>query len=79
MSAEHRQRRARAAALSRHDPEAAAEVRRQLKVDAATKYVQRLVDDWPPLDREQRARLAAMLLAGDGDPQEPATDPGGAR
>lgn len=66
MTPEHRSRRARAAALSRHhkaDPEAAAPERARLKADAAARYVQQLVDDWPPLSTQQRARLAVLLLA----------------
>jgi hypothetical protein len=61
MTPEHRRRRARAAALSRHHPEQATDDRRQLKADAAERYVRELVDQWPPLSDEQRARIAALL------------------
>ena len=67
LTPEGRRRRARAAALSRHHPdrpEVAAEDRRTLKADAAERYVRELVDSFPPLTAEQRARLASLLQVG---------------
>jgi len=70
LSPEGRQRRARVAALRRHHPDqpdlvdadAAA-----LKTDAAAEeFIQLIVDGFPPLTAEQRARLA-VLLRGGGD------------
>jgi hypothetical protein len=70
LTPEGRRRRARAAALSRHhpdNPEAAAEDRRQLKADAAARYIAELVDGWPPLTPSQRTRLVLLLQGGGGD------------
>ena len=67
LDADARRRRARAAALTRHHPdrpEVAAEDRRTLKADAAERYVRELVDKFPPLTAEQRARLASLLQVG---------------
>jgi hypothetical protein len=68
LDAEGRRRRARLAALQRHhpdQPELTEAERRRFKVSAAERYVQRLVDDFPPLSAEQRARLAVLLLGGE--------------
>lgn len=49
------------------DPQAAARVddlRRQYRAVAAEDYVRELVDTFPPLNDEQRARLAALLQPG---------------
>ena len=67
LDPEGRQRRARLAANTRHHPdrpELAAEDRRTLKADAAERYVRELVDTFPPLTAEQRARLASLLQVG---------------
>lgn len=64
---EGRRLRARAAALARHhpdQPEAGAEERRTLRAAAAERYIRELVDTFPPLTAEQRARLAALLTGG---------------
>ena len=66
LTPEQRRRRARLAALSRHHPERVEAERRQLKAASAERYVRRLREDWPPLTVEQRAELAALLLAEDG-------------
>jgi len=69
LSIEGRRLRARAAGLtSRHpnQPDVAIDERRQLKADAAERYVRDLVDPWPPLTDSQRGRLAA-LLTGSGE------------
>lgn len=78
LTEEGRRLRARAAAVTRHhpdQPELVAEERRQLKADAAARYVKDLVDTWPPLTDAQRGRLAALLLGGtrngDGDAEAP--------
>ena len=68
LSAEGRRHRARAAALHRHhpnNPEAAAEARRALKHDAMERYIREMVNGWPPLSADQRARLALLLQGGD--------------
>ena len=69
LDAEARKRRARLAATARHhpdQPELTEASRREFKAASAERYVRRLVDGWPPLTREQRTKLAA-LLQGDGD------------
>jgi hypothetical protein len=65
LSAEGRHRRARAAALSRHDPERAEEDRRVLKAAAMERYIKQMVDRWPPLTADQRGRLALLLKGGE--------------
>ena len=67
MDAEARKRRARLGANARHHPDRPDLVEadwRQFKVSAAERYVRQLVDDFPPLTAEQRARLAVLLLGG---------------
>jgi hypothetical protein len=67
LDAEARKRRARLAALQRHHPdrpELTEAERRHFKANAAERYVAELVDSWPPLSAEQRARLAVLLLGG---------------
>jgi hypothetical protein len=67
LNAEARVRRARLAAHSRHHPdkpELTEAARRRFKADAAERYVQQLVDSFPPLTVEQRAKLAVLLLGG---------------
>jgi hypothetical protein len=54
--------------LLRQDPSAdTTEVDQQIKAARASEYVQRLVDEAPPLTELQRARLAALLLGGRRD------------
>jgi hypothetical protein len=73
LDAEARKRRARLAALQRHHPnrpDLTEADRRAFKANAAERYVRQLVDEFPPLTPEQRARLAVLLLGGgDGDTQ----------
>jgi hypothetical protein len=59
LDAEGRRRRARAAALARHQPDHPAIA--ALRAEAAEKYIRTLVDTLPPLTSEQRRRLAALL------------------
>jgi hypothetical protein len=65
LDPEDRRRRARGAANIRHHPDQV-EPRRDLKADAAERYVRELVDTFPPLTEAQRARLAVLLLAPGG-------------
>jgi hypothetical protein len=73
LDAEAQKRRARLAANSRHHrdrPDLTEADRRVFKANAAEKYVRQLVDEFPPLTPEQRARLAVLLLGGgDGGTQ----------
>jgi hypothetical protein len=65
-----RSRRARLAANARHhpdQPDLTADERRFFKAAAAERYVKELVDGFPPLTEQQRARLAALLHPGGGD------------
>jgi hypothetical protein len=67
LDAEARKRRARLGAAARHypdQPERTEADRRVFKANAAERYVRQLVDDFPPLTVEQRARLAVLLLGG---------------
>jgi hypothetical protein len=66
LSPEDRRRRARGAALTRHHPDQV-EPRRELKADAAERYIRELVDTFPPLTPEQKSRLAVLLLVPGGD------------
>jgi len=78
MDAEARVRRARLAALQRHHPdkpELTEAERRRFKVASAEKYVRQLVDDFPPLTPEQRARLAVLLLGGGDGAQTQSSAP----
>jgi predicted kinase len=59
LDAEGRRRRARAAALARHQPEHPAVA--AWRVEAAERYIRELVDSFPPLTAGQRARLATIL------------------
>jgi hypothetical protein len=71
LTPEHRSRRARAAALSRHGSELAADERAALKADALERHIRQMVDAWPPLTSAQRGRLAALLGgAGEGADDE---------
>jgi hypothetical protein len=60
---EARHRRARLAANARHHPDKPelTDERRYFKAAAAERYIKQLVDTFPPLTREQRARLATLL------------------
>jgi hypothetical protein len=73
---ESRRRRGRLAANARHHPDRpdlTVEDRQHVKAATAERYIRRLVDTFPPLTDQQRARLAT-LLAGGGDPDDgPAT------
>jgi len=67
LDAEARVRRARLGANSRHHPnrpDLTEADRRAVKANAAERYVRQLVDEFPPLTAEQRARLAVLLLGG---------------
>jgi hypothetical protein len=71
LPAEDAHLRARVANFRRHHPdrpELAADDQRQLKANKMERYIRQLVDDFPPLTQEQRARLATLLAGGgDGD------------
>lgn len=62
-----RQQRARVAALSRRrqsdDPELMSATA-QLRATMLEEHIRKVVDGWPPLTSEQRARLAGILLTG---------------
>jgi hypothetical protein len=65
---EVRRLRAQIAAKERHhpdNPEAAAPERAALKAVNAAAYVKALVDTFPPLTADQRAKLAVLLLGGE--------------
>jgi hypothetical protein len=74
LSAEGRQRRARAAALSRHHPEQAGEDRRVLKRDAMERYIREMVDRWAAAQPRAAKPLGAAaegrrgLVNGEGRP-----------
>ena len=76
LDAEARRRRARLGANARHHPDRpdlTEADRRVFKANAAERYVRKLVDEFPPLTAEQRARLAVLLLGGgDGGAQSAA-------
>lgn len=42
----------------------ATEIRREYKALCAEDYIRKLVEEAPPLNNEQRARLAALLAPG---------------
>jgi hypothetical protein len=69
--AEVRRQRARLAALRRHhpdDPSKGDDERRALRAVQIDQHVKRLVDSFPELTQQQRARLATLLAGGgDGD------------
>ncbi|UFN46080.1 hypothetical protein [Nocardioides okcheonensis] len=51
----------------RRNPEAdVTELRRQLKAERLEEHIKRVVDDAPPLNDEQRARLARLLRSTAG-------------
>ncbi|MHA6629397.1 hypothetical protein ACU61A_28505 [Pseudonocardia sichuanensis] len=57
-------RRARVAALKRHRPAgdpAIVNAERELAAEMLASHVRRIVDAAPPLTREQRARISALL------------------
>ena len=59
------------AAIERHHPDAdTTDLRRDLRAAGAEEYVRGLVDGFPPLTAEQRARLAVLL-------HTPGSGPGG--
>lgn len=60
--------RARIAAIKRHHPDAdTTDAERELKAADAEEYIRGLVETFPPLTGEQKARLAALL-------RQPTTD-----
>lgn len=61
LSPEQRRQHARLAVLHRHDPERAAELRRDFHVDQLADRIAAVVNAAPPLTDEQRARLAGLL------------------
>jgi hypothetical protein len=71
LDAEGRRQRARLAALRRHhpdDPSKGDQERRALRAVQLDQHVKRLVDSFPELTKQQRARLATLLAGGgDGD------------
>jgi hypothetical protein len=81
LDAEKRRQRARLAALRRHHPDdltVGLEEHRDFKAGAAERYVQELVDSWPPLTDTQRSRLAVLLLGGGNDDHGSTSDQAGA-
>lgn len=59
---------ARIAAIKRHHPDAdTTDAERDLKAARAEEYIRALVETFPPLTGEQKARLAALL-------RQPTTD-----
>ena len=67
MRADVRTTRARLAATVRHTPDDAATItqyRADLKVAGAEDYIRQLVEAAPALTRDQRQKLAAVLLRG---------------
>ncbi|MBB5828138.1 hypothetical protein [Micromonospora carbonacea] len=63
LTAEQRRERARMAVLHRHNPERAAELRRDYHVDQLAERIAAVVNAAPPLTDEQRARLAGLLAS----------------
>jgi hypothetical protein len=65
LSPEARSHRARIGGLKRSgvpdDDPRYDEARRDLRAQVLTDYVQRVLDDWPPLTAEQRSKLAELL------------------
>ena len=65
LSPEARTARARIGGLKRSgvpdDDPRYDEARRDLRAQVLTDYVQRVLDDWPPLTAEQRSKLAELL------------------
>jgi hypothetical protein len=65
ISAEMARARARKAnADMRGDSEAASIAARDLRAVKLEEYIQRVVDEAPPLTEEQRSRLAGLLAGG---------------
>lgn len=57
--------RAQIARTKRFNPDAdVTELRRQLKAERLEEHIRRIVDEWPPLNAEQRDRLALLLRGG---------------
>jgi hypothetical protein len=74
LDAEGRRVRTRLSSNTRHHPDRADLLdpdRRWLKAAAAERYVRELVDTFPPLTGEQRARLATLLHPGTDDAGAP--------
>ncbi|MBM0128062.1 hypothetical protein [Pimelobacter simplex] len=61
------QTRSALALAKRDNPDAdVTDLRRQLKAERLEEYVNKVVSEAPPLTREQRDRIARLLLAGGG-------------
>lgn len=63
LSPEQRRQRARIAVLHRHNPQRAAELNRDYKVDQLADRIEAVVSAAPPLTDEQRSRLAGLLAS----------------
>lgn len=61
LTPEQRRARARIAVLHRHNPQRAAELNRDYKVDRLAEFIDAVVGAAPPITDEQRAMLAAKL------------------
>lgn len=70
MNPEQRSLRAQIAATARHNPNdpALTDARRELKASRLSDYIQRVVDEAPPLTTEQRHSIAAALSPGSYNP-----------
>ena len=65
MSPERRHIRAKIAGTALRRPNAdLTELRREYKTATLAQYIEELVNSAPPLNNEQRARLAALLAPG---------------
>ncbi|MDP9459226.1 MAG: hypothetical protein M3Q22_02900 [Actinomycetota bacterium] len=64
LSADQRSLRAALAAATRHHPDTADDLRRDLKASRAEDYIKKLVDEAPTLSPSQRDRLAVLLRGG---------------
>lgn len=61
-----KRRRARIAALTRHDPKRAAIEQRDFAVEKVAEHIKALVESAPPLTEEQRLKLRRLLAPRDG-------------
>lgn len=67
--------RARIANAKRRDPNAdTSDLQRELKAARAEEYIRRLVETFPPLTGEQKARLAALFRHPASTPDGGASD-----
>ena len=53
-----------AVAVRQHPDADVTELRRQLKAERLAEHIKQVVDSAPPLNSEQRARIAALLTSG---------------